>query len=151
MGLWRKRSFRLTCAGTTGRRCSFEQTQKVSRRVFCVRGLLLLSLLQEYQRGRESRMPAAPAASHARTGRKRTSISFTTGVPNIRLSLHDGLTAYTVLSPAAHCDRRRCIERLAARHPGRATLPSSNLNTSPGCQDHTASPYASCLGRRTRR
>src|SRR5947199_3718980 len=93
-------------------------------------------------------MPAAPAASHARTGRKRTSISFTTGVPNIRLSLHDGLTAYTVLSPAAHCDHRRCIERLAARHPGRATLHSSKLITIPGSEDHTDTPTPVHFGQR---
>ena len=79
-------------------------------------------------------MPAAPVASYAKVV-KRTSFSHhrlsrTSGLPCTM-----GLTAYPALSPAAHCDHRRCNERLAARRPGWATLPSCNFNISPGRQD----------------
>jgi hypothetical protein len=89
---------------------------------------------------RESRGAVDPAVLQAKTRKAPASEQVQPGSP--RLSLHNGLTAYSVLSPAAHCAPRHCNERLATRRPGRATLPSCNFNASPGRQDHTASPYA---------
>ena len=58
-------------------------------------------------------------------------------------------TAYSALSPG-HCPpslhRTPC-----GSSPGRMTLPSCNLSTSLGCQDHTTSPSASRIVRHARR
>jgi hypothetical protein len=69
---------------------------------------------------------------------------------NTRLSLRNGLTAYSALSPATNssCHRRQRIDGLSAR------LGSHNLrqlDTSNGCQDHTALPYAATSGKYFRR
>ena len=79
---------------------------------------------------RESRGAVDPAVLQAKTRKAPASEQVQPGSP--RLSLHNGLTAYSVLSPAAHCAPRHCNERLATRRPGRATLPSCNFNASPG-------------------
>ena len=57
------------------------------------------------------------------------------------------LTAYSVLSPATNssCHRRQQIKADRTRM-GRFRL--RELDTSNGCQDHTAVPSASCISRR---
>src|ERR1700676_1535017 len=60
------------------------------------------SSLEEFRGRRESRVPAAPAASYVNKS-KTYELHSLQVLPSIRLSLHDGLTAYSVLSPAAHC------------------------------------------------
>ena len=74
--------------------------------------------------------------------KKHTSI-VTTGSPaSHRHSLHNGFTAYSALSPATNssCHRRRRIGGFAK--PGWGSQNLRRLDTSNGCQDHTASPYA---------
>ena len=58
----------------------------------------------------------------------------TTGQPNNRPSLHDGVTAYTS-SPRGPAFLPPC------RDNARGALRSASA---PGCQDHTTSPCASC-------
>jgi hypothetical protein len=71
------------------------------------------------------------------------------GTPGIPCAMV--LTAYSVLSPATNssCHRRQRIEGFAA--PGRACQNLRQLDTSNGCQDHTALPYASGVVRLARR
>ena len=58
-----------------------------------------------------------------------------------RPSLRDGFTAYSALSPATNssCHRRRRINGSSIRLGSRTPPP---IDTSNGCQDHTALPYA---------
>ncbi len=76
-------------------------------------------------------MPAAPAASCALCiGRTHTSNNEYTGTPGI--PARNGFTAYVVLSPVTglFCHRRLRIRGLSA--PGRADLPSRELDASVG-------------------
>jgi hypothetical protein len=67
------------------------------------------------------------------------------GTPGIPCAMV--LTAYSVLSPATNssCHRHRRIDGLGA--PGRACQNLRRLDTSNGCQDHTALPYAESICR----
>src|SRR5260370_15896571 len=89
---------------------------------------------------RESRVPAAPAASRANLSEahERSHRGFT-GVT--RPSLRNGFTAYFVLSPATNssCHRRPRIKVLP--DPVGPTC-LRELDTSNGCQNHTALPFA---------
>jgi hypothetical protein len=62
-----------------------------------------------------------------------------------RPSLHNGFTAYSALSPATNssCHRHRRIDGFAKTRSGPQNL--RRLDTSNGCQDHTASPSATRL------
>jgi hypothetical protein len=84
------------------------------------------------QRGRgECRVPTAPAASCALCiGRTHTSNNEYTGTPGI--PARNGFTAYVALSPVTglFCHRRLRIRGLSA--PGRADLPSRQLDASVG-------------------
>ncbi len=104
-----------------------------------------------WNRGRgECRVPNAPAASRAKLNKAHErSHHRSTGTPGI--PARDGFTAYFVLSPATNssCHRRPRIKVLSARS-GRLSL--RELNTSNGCQNHTASPSAAPrLSQRLRR
>jgi hypothetical protein len=94
----------------------------------CARVVHLSSAL----RGRgECRVPAAPAASRALCiGRTHTSNNEYTGTPGI--PARSGFTAYVALSPVTglFCHRRLRISGLSA--PGRADLPSRELDASVG-------------------
>jgi hypothetical protein len=79
----------------------------------------------------ECRVPAAPAASCALCiGRTHTSNNEYTGTPGI--PARNGFTAYVGLSPVTglFCHRRLRIRGLSA--PGRADLPSRELDASVG-------------------
>src|SRR5260370_14559098 len=93
---------------------------------------------QENRGRRESRVPAAPAASRAKSSEahERSHRGFT-GLT--RPSLRNGFTAYFVLSPATNssCHRRPWIKVLP--DPVGPTC-LRELDTSNGCQDHTALP-----------
>jgi hypothetical protein len=52
---------------------------------------------------RESRVPAVPEAPYVKSKMKRTSFSHQQVRRTVRLSLHNGLTAYSALSPVGHC------------------------------------------------
>ena len=90
-------------------------------------------------------MPLAPAVRAQKTAHGGPQVP-----GNTRLSLRNGLTAYFALSPATNssCHRRQRIDGLSAR------LGSQNLrqlDTSNGCQDHTALPYAATSRKYFRR
>src|SRR5260370_21956156 len=95
---------------------------------------------QENRGRRESRVPAAPAASRAKSSEahERSHRGFT-GLT--RPSLRNGFTAYFVLSPATNssCHRRPRIKVLP--DPVGPTC-LRELDTSNGCQNHTALPSA---------
>src|ERR1700737_4759326 len=97
-------------------------------------------------RGRgECRVPAAPAASRAKC-RWHTSV-VTTGPPEHPAFPHAMvLTAYFVLSPATNssCHRHQRIKVLS--DPVGPTC-LRKLDTSNGCQDHTALPSAASVVR----
>jgi hypothetical protein len=91
---------------------------------------------------RECRVLAAPAVSCAKCT-KESAHEHTGTVGASRHSLHNGFTAYAVLSPATNssCHRHRRIEGFV--RPGWANENLRRLDTSNGCQDHTVLPYAS--------
>ena len=84
----------------------------------------------------------APAVSCANSA-SRCAHEHTGTAGAARHSLRDGFTAYTVLSPETNssCLRRRRIEGLAK--PGWVSQNLRRLDTSNGCQNHTALPSAS--------
>src|SRR5258708_20230400 len=93
------------------------------------------------ERGRrERRVLAAPAVSRAKM-HIASAHEHTGTVGASRHSLHNGFTAYAVLSPATNssCHRHRRIKVLRARLGSQHLR---RLDTSNGCQDHTVLPYA---------
>jgi hypothetical protein len=103
------------------------ETRKFSRRVFCARGLLLVSLL------RKSEGQGKPDASCTRSLVRKGSFKsarafFTTGLADIRLSLHSGLYGLCRGSPEA-C---KLTASVTSRAPcgsswGTMTFPSRSL------------------------
>jgi hypothetical protein len=81
-----------------------------------------------------------PQPRAQRVGSTRVSHHRYPGTPGIPCAMV--LTAYSVLSPATNssCHRHRRIDGLGV--PGRACQNLRRLDTSNGCQDHTALPYA---------
>ena len=105
------------------------------------------SSLPSKNRGRrEDRVRAAPAVSRANSEQKNAH-EHTGSAEAIRPSLRNGFTAYAVLSPATNssCHRHRRIKVL--RKPGWAYKNLRRLDTSNGCQDHTALPSAAIVVR----
>src|SRR3979409_792606 len=97
-------------------------------------------------RGRaECRVPAAPAASCAKCGNAHECRHHrSTGTPGI--PARNGFTAYLVLSPAtnASCHRHQPFQDCSST-AGPTCL--RQLDTSNGCQDHTALPSAAIVVR----
>jgi hypothetical protein len=91
---------------------------------------------------REDRVRAAPAVSCAVFAQSKSAHEHTGSAVNNRPSLRNGFTAYSVLSPATNssCHRHRRIEWCGETRLGSQRL--RRLDTSNGCQDHTALPSA---------
>src|SRR5882724_5748071 len=109
----------------------------------CARGLRL-SLAQ---RGRgERRVPNAPAVSCAIIVVERTRVTTSTpespGIP-----ARNGFNGFLRALPGDRACLPPSPSGYVLSKPGRADLTSANLTPASGRQDHTTSPYASCISR----
>ena len=97
---------------------------------------------QKMRGRREDRVRAAPAVSCAKMRKAKAHMSIQVQRRASGLPCAMVLTAYSVLSPATNssCHRHRRID--SATNPV-GLMRLRRLDTSNGCQDHTALPYAS--------